>query len=337
MLHTDPVQANESKDLELSGSSRSDLFYNLSQNIPLTDYHLPEYIYRADLIPQNFSNKEAYSYNDRQNILESAAVPITFRHGYPAVNDTSPFWERLPAETDDAYDVYLKYLELPEISKSENPIRLLPLIADLTNIDISRITEWCNVYYWHWRARAYDLFLVAMHRKQREQRIMTIEGRHYSMAERLLDKAASLANLKFDKELLAIQNSDGDEGDMSETKLKDLIDMMDKLVKVQRVSLGLSTGAANTTINNGPRYATVDDQFKDVAKEGATEQTSAKRSEEHDHLLDNPDDLASMQELLIRITHKEIRAIPHIHDHQVRVDESDSSYKKDFIDVTPES
>lgn len=276
--------------------SKGQLFRALSQNVPLNSYHLPDHIYRADMIPQDLLS---YSPPDRATTLEAATLNITFDHGYPAFDETTPLWGRLPGETEEAFSTYTLFLELPETSKADNPVRLLPLIAEATGTSLERVSEWCNIYYWHWRARAYDLFLQACHRKQREQRIMSIEGSHFAMAEKMLAQVQDLANRKLQQEIALITENDEAE---TESKVKDLIDMAVKLASLQRVSVGLPANGPEKLDVSLPRHATVAEAFKSIAKEGAADEATTSRSVEMDTLLANPDELARAQELLIRMT-----------------------------------
>jgi len=287
---------NASSLATVTAQSKGDVFRVISQNIPLNNYRLPDYVYRADLVPEDILTLKQ---RDRSTILDGAALPVTFEHGYPAVGN-NPFWERLPAEPEDAYSAYMTFLELPEKSNSENPVRILTIIATLTGKALETISDWCHMYYWHFRSRAYDLFLIACHRKQREQRIMSIEGKHFTMAEQLLAQVSRLAELKLSNELKTLSQDPDAE---TETKTKDLIDMATKLVSVQRISVGLPSGGPEklSVQMDGPRHTTVDETFKHIAKEGAGEEAPAQRSPEMDGLLRNPDDLSRIQELMIKL------------------------------------
>lgn len=279
--------------------SKGDVFRILSNQITLNQYHLPDHIYRVDLIPEDILDSHKYSQQEKNLILDSAALPLSFEHGYPSINETQPLWEQLPAESPDAYEAYLMFLELPQKSQHENPIRMLPMISTLTDTPIQTVTEWCHLYYWHWRARAYDLFLTVCHRKQREQRIMSIEGKHFSMAEALLQKATDLVTLKIDQELKAF----GEDSDaQTETKVKDLISTIKDLVSVQRISVGLpATGPLQAQIKlDGPRNTTPEDTYKAIATEGAGSQQQSQRPQEMDNILANHEDLTRVQEMLVR-------------------------------------
>lgn len=286
--------------------SKGDVFKRLNESLPLNEYHLPTHIYAADQVPANIFE---YDPRERHDILEAASLEIEFTHGYPAINDITPFWERLPGESDDAYQAFLVFLELPEKSETNNPVRFLPIIAELAKTSLSTISDWWNVFYWHWRARAYDMFLIACHKKQREMRILSIEGKHFKMADEALQKIQRLASLHIDHELkIATEALNAPEFDpealaASQVKIKDLIDSMGKLVGIQRISVGLpSSGPSQIDVKyDGPRNADERDTLREVAKNSHREQATSRRTEDMDRLLENPDDLNQIQEMMIRL------------------------------------
>lgn len=304
LLPPDPIQNPNNVGsqglVERGPRTKGEVFKILNQELPLNEYGCPDYIYRADLVPSNIFE---YSSRDRSQILESAAIEITFFHGYPAVEETTPFWEQLPCEGTEAYNAFVTYLEMPEKSQAENPIRLLPMLSSLLERPIEELSAWAHMYYWHFRGRAYDLFLVACHRKQREQRLMTMEGKHFREAEAHLQKVNKIANHKFDTIMRAIASGEADESaELDEVKLKDLIDMMERLVKIQRISVGLS--ASNSTTNNNisiTPHASPNDSLKEIAAESTHKQKESRRSAEMDALLENPDDLVQIQDLMTRL------------------------------------
>lgn len=280
-----------------SQMTKGEVFRILNTNIPLNQYHLPDHIYRADLVDANTLDLLP---DQRAMVLDAAAMPITFDHGYPAILEHKPLWQILPCETEEAFAAFTTYLELPTDTNHENPIRLLPLIAEATRTAIEKITEWCHIYYWHWRGRAYDLFLLAAHRKQREQRIMSIEGKHFTEAESLLTKVVKLAHKKLDQDIRALEE---DADAQIDSKLKELVAAAKDLVGIQRISVGLPA-MGPSTINlqmDGARHTTVSETFKHIAKEGSGEEAPRQRSAEMDTLLNNPDDLTKVQEMLIRL------------------------------------
>lgn len=294
-----PTQRS-SNEAKVTGDHRffkGELFRLLNAQIPLNEYHIPEYIYRADLIPPNLND---YPAKVRNQFCEAATLHITFDHGYPAILETKPFWEQLPSEPYDAFNAFMVYLELPEKSNHQNPIRILPMIATLVGQPIEVVTEWCHMFYWHYRSRSYDLFIIACHRKQREQRIMSIEGKHFKQAEEYLEKVDKIIRTKLDLAINAIGSKDDDGSELDDIKLKEVVDIFERLAKIQRISVGLPANGA-TQIDTGLRHATINDELKQVVKDSVGEATTAtRRPAEMDKLLDNPEDLARIQDLITR-------------------------------------
>lgn len=277
--------------------ARGELFEQLNQSLQLNQYALPDYFFRADLIPLDIGSYDA---KDKMQFLDGASTQITMDKGYPAQDrGGTPFWEQLPAEPADAYNAYMVWLELPEKSSHDNPVRMLPMIAEITQIPIEDITAYYNIFYWQYRSRAYDLFIIACHRKQREARIMTIEGHHFKMADELLRKVQVFANAKIDA---AISEPDSDD-----TKLKDLVDMASKLVDIQRKSVGLSVNGNQQIDVNMPRHASAENIMSAVAKESQNTTQQLMRPAEMDALLASPDDLSAIQDLIVRMNTSKVR------------------------------
>ncbi len=272
-----------------ANSARGDLFRQLNLGLPLNQYNLPDFIYRVDMIPLNYGD---YPADQKVQFMNAAALEVTFEHGYPALFESKPFWEKLPSEPEDAFNAFMIYLELPEKTAHDNPVRMLPMIAELTKIPLEDIVAYSHMYYWHWRGRAYDLFIIACHRKQRELRLMSVEGQHFKMAEKFLKRMETVIEAKFNQ-------MESEEGAMDEIKLKDAVDSMQKLVQIQRISVGLS--ANGVTQFEGPKHASSGDLMQHIAAESGKQEESSQRSPEMDRLLESPEDLARVQDLITRL------------------------------------
>lgn len=282
-------------------SNKADVFKNINAGLPLNDYGLPDYIYRADMIPPDILS-DSYTPRERKDMLVAASLQLTFTHGYPSIEEAVPFWERLPSEPLEAYNTYMMFMEMPEKTSFEVPVRLLHHIAAVSNIELSRVIEWCHVYYWHWRSRAYDLFIAASHRKQREHRIMSIEGKHFMLAERYLTAVDTLISEKLGRALKAVQDDEADQTEFESLDIKGLVDIVDKLAKVQRISVGLpANGSTQVAVSGEIKHGAVGDVFKTVAKEATPDTQTSRRSQQMDALLANPDDLAKVQDLMTRL------------------------------------
>lgn len=294
----EPQEPKFIQDHRLNRITKGEVFRQLQQRQILNDFGVPEFIYRADLIPVDLLQLDLA---ERKDILDAAIVPISFEYGYPSTIDAIPLWERLPGEAQNAYDAFCLALDLPEVSKTEHPVRLLPIIAPLLKVSLDQVAEYCHVYYWHIRFRAYDLFLAACHRKQREQRIMSIEGKHFRFAEKYLNKLDTVVEAKLNSAIDAISNED-ENGELAELKLKDLIDMVEKLTRIQRISVGLPANGNDTSPSRdvGGRFQDVSDSYKEIAAHASPAKKSDTRSADMDALLQSPEELAAVQDLLIK-------------------------------------
>lgn len=291
----------EEDHIEISKISKGNIFRRLNSSLELSEYGLPDYLYRSDLIPTDLFYRTP---EVRNELLTSSIIPITWDHGYPATDDATPLWEQLPGEPREAYDVYLKYLELPQASNSNNPVRMLPLLAQATGISYEQLSEYSHMYYWRFRFRAYDLFLIVCHQKQREQRIMSIEGRHYSLAEKYLNKVDKILEARLEHDIQELVGG-GDDGESSihyDLKLKDLVDIVQKLTTIQRVSVGLPANGNDQSERAllGAKNQTVDDSFREIASHATPAKRANARPASMDALLADPKALEMAQQLILQ-------------------------------------
>lgn len=211
------------------GASKPDAIYYLSQQIPTNEYGLPIFFYRSDLIP--YSGPQDQSPITQED-LDLAAVPLTYQDGYPALANSTPFWSQLPNEPYEAFLVFERYLQQAE----ETGIRQLNLLANAEVQNLPHIVSLYREFYWSARARAYDMFIVAAESKRREHRIRRTENTHFVKAQTLLDQL-----------LKRFENDDW----MEDLEPKDAISILETLVKIQRLSLGL-TGAHSSSATFAP-------------------------------------------------------------------------------------
>ena len=211
--------------------SRQQLMAELNAALPLNDFGLPRHFYRADLIDASHIVELA---RDRLGsttsvlprtgapeifeLLENAQVPLDYHHGYPTLRIGTPFWERLDYETVEAYGAFAHYLFQPGArTLTQGELKAIPTEA---------LTEWFHYYCWSHRARAYDMFRTTHQTRMRISRIMETEDDHYLMAQTALNKVKQQLN-NVTQEVWESMDPDK------------LINMMEKLTKIQRVSAGL--------------------------------------------------------------------------------------------------
>lgn len=209
-------------------SSHGEAIRHLSNTIPTNDYGLPLYFIRSDML--DWTAIEAYGHISHDQ-LEMACELLEYADGYPTLKTGSPFWTQLRHEPHDAHILFKNFLDLDEAAG----IRLLDHLAIQENVPLERIRELSLEYYWSARARSYDLFVVAAEAKRREVRTRKTEDSHFTLAGGILDKVVNRINTNPD----LIEKMDA----------KDLFDLFEQMVKVQRLSLGLT--GANASTNQG--------------------------------------------------------------------------------------
>lgn len=295
-------------------TDKATILYNLNSQIPNTDIGLPEYIYRADLIPGDLNDSnfdldtntsvEYYTPEERSQILESAVVILDYSQGYPTFFDGEPFWSRMQHETPDAYRAFLAYLDLPRdktykvthsdgssnMQKVSSPVRQLHILKDIVSIDTATLLTYCHIYYWPQRTRAFDLFQVASHSKLKEQRLTKIEDEHFHKATRYIELA--------DHFLEGVFADPGEHG----LKPKEAMDLLIKMIQVQRVSVGApAMGSAQKDPNALPQNASLEVVLRTIAQNAGVLKNANTEDNSVKALLEDPDSLAVAQELIIKM------------------------------------
>lgn len=291
-MHNDPVRYREGDLPEtslvptvpfaLAGThfqdikTRKDLVRELTKGIPLNEYGLPKYIYRPDLLDVNLliSSMERGAHTFVDDMIQSSMITVLYTQGFPTLTGENPFWGRLPHENEEAFAAFLQYLEQQGV-RTLHSQEMLAFSEDLRE-------EWFHINYWFSRARAYDQFRTAHHRRLREHRIMDLEDNHFVEGEKI-----------FKRIVRAIANKS--EADLQELDIDKLIGAMEKVGKLQRLAVGLSTSAGN---EEKAKSSSVEVIMRDVAEESAPKVLD----EAFDITLLNDPELASKaQELIIRV------------------------------------
>lgn len=263
--------------------SRGETIRHLSNQIPSNEYGLPLFYLRSDML--DWTQIEAYGHVS-QDQLEASAEVLTYDDGYPCISSGSPFWAQLKHESHADHLLFKSFLDLAQTEG----IRLLDTLATVESVPLDRIRELALEYYWSARARAYDLFVVAAEAKRREHRIRKTENEHFTVAGGILDTIIKRIN---DNPKL-IEDMQGPE----------LFDLFEKMVKVQRLSLGL-TGANASTNNSMPMNpgATVEVLLRTLTKDSGLSGEAQDNFQQRLALLMGDEDAAlKAQELVIRAT-----------------------------------
>lgn len=217
-------------------SYRADLLRKVTARIPLTSEHLPIGFYRVDLLPL----KKPSSAEEEMLQVRNAYSDLSFEYGYPTLPDGRPFWHKLDFEPGFCYGAFQIYLENAnnssgprEISELSENAELLQIAAQIkgqseqvSSTELAQqLTEYYHLYFWKHRTKAYDIYKEAAYRHAKLKRQISTEDVHYNLAVNLLQqlRAKVLETPKFFEEMSP----------------KTAIDLLGKLVAIQRVSSGL--------------------------------------------------------------------------------------------------
>jgi hypothetical protein len=260
---------------------RRTLIEQLSRTIPINPYGLPEFLYRPDLLdPTKFDHyPTALEARGLQQLLGSAILNLNYAEGYPSLPTGLPVWARLEWEEDEPYNIFNEYLEQPGVRT----------IYGLQGISLDQGLEWFTLNYWSWRAKAYDLYQAAHEQRMRVRRILKTEGSHYELAEKLLNQVRQRVAAFSEEELEAIDPIAA-------------VNMMEKLVRVQRVSLGLpAAGALDESKALARTPLPIDLQMRKLTKDSIYDEQRRQDDTEIDILRDSPEALEMAQDLILKL------------------------------------
>lgn len=258
------------------GASRADAIHILAKSIPPNKYGLPTFFYRSDFLPYDLGTLTT-------ELGDAAAVPLEYHEGYPTYDDGHIFWHQLPHEPYEDYQLFVRYLEQAE----DMGIRQLQLLASVNRISLTKVSSLSKEYFWAQRARAYDLFQVAADQKKREIRARRAENRHFEVAKNLFDQLLA----KFD-----------DPEWINTLSPADALDALQQLVKIQRVSLGLSVnGNAGPAANDPNVGQTAELILRNITKSSSEEGDSVSLTEDLQTLMGDPNFTLKAQELIFRM------------------------------------
>lgn len=289
--------------------TRTQIMCALNDQVPRTDLGLQKFFYRCDLIPEDMPQ---YSAGEQAQILNAATVNVIYDEGYPTFTNGSAIWGMMPYESEEGFRAFKQYLTQPKDSGIRRlELLQMPLAAEEQGgvgsgpvngqilWGMGELLGYFHQYSWLQRAKAYDMFELAAATKLRERRIMSTTDKHYLEAERLFTKVMGY----FERE----NEETGELEWIEEMTPKVAIDMMEKLVRIQRTALGLSAhGLAKGDEHDLSPNASAEVILRQIAKQSANPDGSGSTSAAQglDMLLNDPEAAAQAQALIIRMAGK---------------------------------
>lgn len=274
--------------------SRAQLMAELNGILPLNEYNLPKYFYRADLLDfqrlaELHRSAALSSTNDPSaqsavvdqetldSILDAATIHLDYHHGYPTLRGGMPFWTQLGYESAEAFGAFAAYIEQPG---ARTFIGMSAYSPDL-------LAEWFHIYCWVHRAKAYDMFRITHHTRMRVHRIMNTEDNHYLESVKIFQKLVNAFHGKTAEDLQAMEPHF-------------IVNSLEKIAKLQRISAGLpSAGAPESAKVDQP--LSIEMQMRQIAKTDGDQHQATDEEADSFALLSNPDALQSAQELIVKI------------------------------------
>ncbi len=257
--------------------SKGDIVFKLTQFIPLNEFSLPIFFLRSDML-------HGTSITDED--VDAASVGLFYHDGFPCLENGATFWNQLPHEPHASFLLFQAYLD----QAADIGIRQLDLLATSERIELGILTEMHREFYWGARARAYDLFIVAAEAKKRQHRIRKMEDGHYGAADNLFTK-------------LLGRFSGENEDWIDELNAKEAIEVLSELVKIQRLSVGLTGQHASSTSRDIGPGESAESVIRKIAQGGGMNQSgSDKFAATLQQLLENPEEGAILQAAVIKVT-----------------------------------
>jgi hypothetical protein len=273
----DPKQSGPEILVFPEDATKGDIIYELSQRIPQNEFGLPDFFFRSDLI-------HGTQLTDQD--VDAAAVGLFYFNGYPTLENGSSFWNQLPHEPQKQYEMFTAYLD----QAGEIGIRQLDLLAVHTDFRVEELSEFSREFFWSARARAYDLFITAAEAKKRQHRIRKMEDKHFVETDKMFTKLLQRFTGEFDDWI-------------EELNAKEAIEALELLVKIQRMSVGLTGQHASSTSRDIPAGVSDEDAIRRLAQSSGMSHSNADQfAGRLQHLLNHPEEGATLQAAIISYT-----------------------------------
>lgn len=109
MTQTQTQMPMQTQTVQNTQQQLIELVDNLASKIPMNGFGMPEFIYRADIFPQDY---QSLSKDQKSAYLRAATVPLFYSDGFPTTEHGALFWDRLDIESDTDHHLFLRYREM---------------------------------------------------------------------------------------------------------------------------------------------------------------------------------------------------------------------------------
>ncbi len=205
--------------------------YNLQLTLPKNKDDLPTAYIDAQIIASSGLIEGSLT----SDFVSKAVIKINYEEGIPLVSGL-PFWERLDGELIDYYTIFKEYRN----QKDKGFLRSHKNIAEAYNLPINFIYSLSKVYHWTLRINAYDLYKKRELEFLRNKQITDMEGKHTKAAKEV-----------FESTLQLYQDLIGDKDKKWFITPKNIHQMLEFAVKLERLSLGISPDKPLNEEENG--------------------------------------------------------------------------------------
>lgn len=283
--------------------SRAEIIASANRYLPSTNDGLPAGFYRADLVPFEAPAQTALLPSN----IDAAFTQLNYQEGFPSLPDGRPFWHKWDLESPEAFAAFEVYVS----SAESGPRQLSSLLLSVElqrlygeRLTVSYLRELYTIYYWKERSKAFDLYQEAAYRHIRTRRAQSMENYHYLQAEALLTKVfQALGN---EETFEALRHDPGQ-----------LLNAMDKLVKIQRISVGLPSTAPAESLKLQESTTDFEMTLRQIAQRNMSPVTNSQNTtvDESGRVIPNTDNLLRgalndpntakmLQEVIIKISTK---------------------------------
>jgi hypothetical protein len=204
-----------------------DLFQRLQEATPRDANGFLQYLLDPSHVPQDLDQRPQQK---QAILLQTAQLPLSMMEGYHSFESNRqprPVWTQLPHEPPSYYQAFRQYLLSPNRSLTTSAD---DLDFDSPGFSAYTIREAYILFYWHDRARSYDILKPVAAARLRDQRILLTEDAHYILTNNVLKQLG---------EEIEERSNDQDGRPWAGLKASEIVAALSTMMQMQRVSLGL--------------------------------------------------------------------------------------------------